>query len=116
MTFIFHVILYLTFCFLILKIVETGISIRDRLKGRTEKIVREITTVEKKKIEPVIKEFKPSTVIETVIEEGRAKLVCPKHGCDVVITIDGEVHCPECEKDNGKKSKRKKGGENDQES
>lgn len=53
-------VLYLVIILVALKIVETGLNIVHAVKGKKEKIVREIETIEKRK--PVIK-FKADSIL-----------------------------------------------------
>jgi hypothetical protein len=105
---------YFLLVLVVLKIVETGVNIIHMIKGKKEKIVREIETIEKRKkeIKPVLKEFKADSLVEEMLKDGRVKLVCPVHGCDVQILIDGSIYCPECERQH-KKEEIKEGDEND---
>ena len=84
--------------FVTLKIIETGLNIVYMVKGKKEKIVKEIKTIEEKQIKPLIKEFRADSLLEKMLKEGKVRLVCPVHGCDVQVLIDGSIYCPECEK------------------
>jgi len=106
-------VFYAVLVFVGLKIASTAYDLNLKIRKK-EKITKEIEIVEKKKVKPVIDELKTSSFLERVIKEGRVRLVCPEHGCDVQILVDGSVRCPECSNENLQPKKRR-GGRNAEE-
>ncbi len=106
-------VFYAVLAFVILKIGNAVYDLRLKVTGR-EKITKEVEIVEKKKVKPVIDELKTSSFIEDIIKEGKVRLVCPEHGCDVQILLDGTIYCPECAQAQQTSQKKKRGGKNEE--
>lgn len=105
-------VFYALLVFVFLKIVSVAYDLKLKVTGK-ERITKEIEIVEKKKVKPVIDELKTS-LIENIVKEGKVRLVCPEHGCDVQILLDGTIYCPECAQAQQTSQKRKRGGKNEE--
>ncbi len=107
-------VFYAVLVFVVLKIASTAYDLNLKVRKK-EKITKEIEIVERRKVKPVIDELKTSSFLEKVIREGKVRLVCPEHGCDVQILLDGSIYCPECANNSLQPQKKKRGGRNAEE-